>query len=130
MTRPGDADRPYVGTSYEDRPQITMTYRGGGSGQQYDYQADNIEDAYADHLVDHGKSTYPGMDPQAPATPTAPADPQGKELLAAHPINPGSAKKELFVDLDTYEDPATGNPRPTSPVEKLRQDLDRLQGAA
>ncbi|NUO96364.1 MAG: hypothetical protein HOW59_00360, partial [Nonomuraea sp.] len=28
------------------------------------------------------------------------------------------------------EDPATGNPRPTSPVEKLRQDLDRLQGAA
>ncbi|SEF80091.1 hypothetical protein SAMN05444920_101700 [Nonomuraea solani] len=118
----GDEERPQVGRSYLQREQNTKSYEGGGSGTEYDFEADTIEDAYADHLVDYGKGAYPGQ-PYAQAP-----DLEGKKLLADHPVNPGAAKRELFIDLDAYEDPATGKARPTSPVERLRADLARLQG--
>ncbi|MEU8354791.1 hypothetical protein AB0C27_02155 [Nonomuraea sp. NPDC048882] len=126
MTTPedrGDSQRPTVGRSYLDREQITRSYEDGSSGAEYDFEAHTVEDAYADHLVDHGKGAYPGR------SPLTPPDPDGGHLLAAHPIDPGAPKRALFVDLDAYEDPATGTPRPSSPVERLRQDLDRLKGA-
>ncbi|MEV0313330.1 hypothetical protein B0I32_102619 [Nonomuraea fuscirosea] len=126
MTTPedgGDSQRPTVGRSYLEREKLTRTYEGGGSGEEFDHEAHTVEDAYADHLVDHGKGAYPGR------STLTPPDPDGGRLLAAHPIDPGAPKKELFVDLDAYEDPATGTPRPSSPVERLRQDLDRLKGA-
>ncbi|WP_166427799.1 hypothetical protein, partial [Nonomuraea mesophila] len=59
-----------------------------------------------------------------PATPQEHAD-----LLAANRVDPGIAKDELFIELGAYEDPASGKTLPTSPVEQLRHDLERLQGA-
>ena len=118
--------RPVVGRSYKERPKIGESSEGAPGQQQqgdtYDFEAHNVEDAYADHIVDYGVGAYPDGDPKGPW------DTAGDKLLADNPINPDAAKKNLFVDLNAYEDPATGKPRPSSPVEVLREDLERLQG--
>ncbi|MEV4356554.1 hypothetical protein AB0L65_36285 [Nonomuraea sp. NPDC052116] len=121
----GDAHgtpRPGLGLSVYQRPQINQTYEGGFSGTEYDFDPDNIEESYADHIHFHRNGDYP---PEAPRTPT---DADREALLARNPVDPGTAKKEMFIKVGEYEDPATGRPLPSSPVEQLRQDLKRLQG--
>ncbi|MFC4006054.1 hypothetical protein ACFOY2_02390 [Nonomuraea purpurea] len=118
----GDGDeRPLVGRSYKERPLVTETYEGGFSSEGYDFEARNVEDAYADHLLDYGVGGYPGG-------PWSRKDPEGKQLLADNPVNPDAVQRRQFVDVGTYMDPDTGKPRPSSPIEQLREDLDRLKG--
>ncbi|GAA3534015.1 hypothetical protein GCM10022419_011710 [Nonomuraea rosea] len=132
MTQPmpveegGDAQggpRAGLGLSVYARPQTTRTYEGGGSGEEYDFDPDNIEESYADHIVYHRVGDYPDVAPPAPAAGDRDA------FVAAHRVDPGTASKTLSVKIKDYEDPATGNPLPTSPVEELRRDLEELQGA-
>jgi hypothetical protein len=126
----GGTPRPAIGRSFKDRQQITHTSEDGSSGTGFDYEAHTVEDAYADHIEEYGVPVvqgggkYPDQNP-----PQAPSDTAASDLLAQHPVNPDSAKKHLFIDLEAYEDPATGKPRPSSPVEVLRRDLERLEGA-
>ncbi|MEV0823086.1 hypothetical protein [Nonomuraea rubra] len=82
-----------------------------------------LEDAYAEHVHDHRNGGYPGT-PPAP-----PTQAQQDQLLAENHVDPGTAKKTSFVKLAEYED-ASGKPLPSSPVERLRQNLAFLQGEA
>lgn len=106
--------RPYVGRSYLERPSNVPN----GEGELVPDRPDTVEEAYADHLVDRGNG-----EPPPPPLP----EPAQKDLLAANPIDPGSAKSDVFLDLDAYEEPGSGKPLPTSPIERLRLDLERLQ---
>jgi hypothetical protein len=114
--------RPYIGTSYLERPKNVISSEGDVAGSppnyEYDRDAGNVEDAYADHLVDRGNGEQPPPLPK----------PAQKDLLAANPINPDSAQNNVFIDLEAYVDPGSGKPRPTSPIERLRLDMERLRG--
>ncbi|NBF00536.1 hypothetical protein FE391_46775 [Nonomuraea sp. KC401] len=121
----GDAHgdpRPGLGLSVEQRPTLVRTYEGNGSGEEYDYDPDNVEEAYSDHIHFHRNGDYPA-EPPAP-----PSKEEFGDLLARNRVDPGTAKGESFIKVDAYEDPGTGKALPTSPVEQLRRDLERLQG--
>ncbi|MEU6715415.1 hypothetical protein ABZ897_28455 [Nonomuraea sp. NPDC046802] len=153
MTTSGDASetpRPLIGRAWVDRPR----HNNG----EYDRDAQNVEDGYADYLANQGFSqanernmlwvepgenrpgdpTPTGMgiaDQSATAAfqkfdanrPTAMTDPEGDSLLAEHPINQDAVQKKAFIDLKAYEDPATGAPVRSSPLEELRRNLEGLQ---
>ncbi|MEV0380469.1 hypothetical protein [Nonomuraea sp. NPDC050643] len=89
----------------------------GGS----DYEYDGIQAEYVEHAREYDKGNYPHEGPKAPP------ESDREELIAANRVDPGAAKKEMFIEVGAYED-ASGKPLPTSPVEILRQDLRRLQG--
>ncbi|TDC83179.1 hypothetical protein E1292_50010 [Nonomuraea deserti] len=121
----GDAHgnpRPGLGLSVEQRPQVVRTYEGGGVGKEYDYDPDTIEESYSDHIHFHRNGDYPA-EPPAP-----PSKEEFGDLLARNRVDPGTAKNEWFIKVDAYEDPGSGKALPTSPVEQLRRDLERLQG--
>ncbi|MBF8193179.1 hypothetical protein ITP53_47430 [Nonomuraea sp. K274] len=129
MTTPqaegGDANgvpRPGLGLSVAQRPEIARSYEGGFGGQEKDYDPDNIEEAYADHVHRWRNGDYP---PEAPALP---ADARPEAMLASNRVDPDTAERRMFIKIDEYEDPAGGKPPPTSPVERLRQDFERLRG--
>ncbi|MET8866846.1 hypothetical protein ABZW11_28220 [Nonomuraea sp. NPDC004580] len=123
----GDAHgnpRPGIGLSRLQRPTTTVGHEDAISSHDEHIEARGVEDAYADHIHDHRNGDYP------PEPPPAPTQAQLDELLAANRVDPGTTSRTMFVKIGEYEDPASGRPLPSSPIERLRQDLERLQGAA
>ncbi|MEU4226886.1 hypothetical protein AB0F17_21515 [Nonomuraea sp. NPDC026600] len=96
----------------------------GEDGRVYEKQLDpiNTEEEYTDFLQDYGTGTYP------PTARPRVSETTRDELLTRYRVDPGTAKKEMFIKIADFVDPATGKARPDSPVEKLRADLDRLRG--
>ncbi|MGR6922179.1 hypothetical protein ACU635_48695 [[Actinomadura] parvosata] len=124
----GDAHgnpRPGLGHSIETREKRIVAAEGDVAGSEPTPQVDDtpnsVEDAYSDHIHSHRVGDYP------PEPPPAPTQAEQDALLARNRVDPGTAKKTAFVKLSEYED-AGGRPLPSSPVERLRQDLQRLQG--
>lgn len=121
----GDAHgipRPGVGESVLARPKIIVGNEDGISSQEeFDYTQDTVEEAYADHIHNKRNGGYP------PEPPAAPTQAQLDEQLAGNRVDPGTAKKDLFIKIGEYED-AAGNALPSSPVERLRQELKLLRG--
>ncbi|MFG1696183.1 hypothetical protein [Nonomuraea sp. NPDC049309] len=121
----GNGDpRPGIGLSRLQRPTRTVGHEDAISSHEEYIGPRNVEDAYADHIHDHRNGDYP------PEPPPAPTQDQLDELLTANRVDPGTASKTMFVKIGEYEDPASGRPLSSSPVERLRQDLERLEGAA
>ncbi|NJP95785.1 hypothetical protein HCN51_41220 [Nonomuraea sp. FMUSA5-5] len=114
----GDASgkpRPGLGYSEEYRETVITYVRDVPKEKPKD---PTVEDAYAQHVHDHRNGSYP-----APLS----APTQQDDALAKYQVDPGKAQKTFFVKLAEYED-ASGRPLPSSPVEQLRRDLQRLQG--
>ncbi|MEV5324657.1 hypothetical protein AB0K67_10915 [Nonomuraea sp. NPDC052634] len=118
------APRPGIGLSRLQRPTRTVGHEDAISSHEEHVGPRSVEDAYADHIHDHRNGDYP------PEPPLAPAQAQLDELLAANRVDPGTTSKTMFIKIGEYEDPQSGRPLLSSPVERLRQDLERLQGAA
>ncbi|MCA2221027.1 hypothetical protein [Nonomuraea aurantiaca] len=96
----------------------------GEDGRVYEVQLDprNTEEEYTDYLQTYGHGGYP------PTAGPRVSETTRDELLTKYHVDPGGAKKEMFIKIADFVDPETGKPRPDSPVEKLRADLDRLRG--
>ncbi|MEV0348424.1 hypothetical protein AB0H88_21840 [Nonomuraea sp. NPDC050680] len=119
---------PGVGTPSDERePQ-----NNGEAGY-----ANSTEDYYADYLArpktdpnvhDENIEWHRIGDYPSEAPPGAPSAEERDALLAPNRVDPGTVKKEMFIKIADFVDPETGKPRPDSPVEKLRADLDRLRG--
>ncbi|MEO3804970.1 hypothetical protein [Nonomuraea sp. B1E8] len=121
----GDAHgdpRAGLGLSAEQRDVHSYTSPKTGLTTEWTEDPANVEEAYADHIHFHRNGDYPA-EPPAPA-----AQQEYADLLARNRVDPGTAKDELFIKIGAYEDPASGKTLPTSPVEQLRHDLERLQG--
>jgi hypothetical protein len=129
-----DDTRVGIGRSQDERGTETVY------GPDYSYDAPvsaaNTEDAYADYisrplatsgmsgeeLETHRLQNYPTTSPPQLSPSTR------DDLLAANRIDPGAVQKKMFIDVAKFVDPATGKPLPSSPIEQLRRDLDRLRG--
>jgi hypothetical protein len=121
----GDAHgnpRPGIGLSEAQRDRTLVGDQYGAAPPHEEPEApENVDEAYADHIHNHRVGDYP------PVGPPPPTKAQLDETLARNRVDPGSAQKRTFVKLAEYED-ASGKPLPSSPIERLRQDLQRLQG--
>ena len=127
--------REGVGTPESRRDLVTRSEESGRTFTEHE-GPQSTEDYYADYInrprmesgtpkddADrHRNGDYPAD------APPPPSDADRNALLARNHVDPGTAKKEMFIRIADFEDPSTGKALPGSPVEVLRQDLDRLRG--
>ncbi|MFD1540609.1 hypothetical protein [Nonomuraea guangzhouensis] len=115
---------PGVGTPSDERERQNNGEAGFANSTE-DYYADYLarpktDPRVQDDLIEwHRIGDYPTAEP--PRQPPV-------DLVAQYRIDPGTVRKEMSIKIADFVDPETGKPRPDSPVERLRADLDRLRG--
>ncbi|HUR06210.1 MAG TPA: hypothetical protein VM347_26925 [Nonomuraea sp.] len=120
----GGRSMPGVGTPSDERERQNNGEAGYANSTE-DYYADYLarprtDPRVQDDLIEwHRVGDYPTEEP--PGQPPV-------DLLAQYRIDPGTVRKEMSIKIADFVDPETGKPRPDSPVERLRADLDRLRG--